>query len=64
MTDRDMFAAAALTGLLSFGIELWPFRNVKKAAKLAYEYADAMIDASIGTKPLQAPKNVETKIRP
>jgi hypothetical protein len=46
---RDMFAAAALQGMLAktcdfkAAIEVW--ENSDKAAKWAYEYADAMLNA-------------------
>lgn len=64
MTDRDEFAKAALTGLLSFGIEVWPFRRVRRAADLAYEYADAMIAARIQTIELNAATDVKVILKP
>ena len=63
MTERDEFAAAALTGLLSFGWNLWPHAKVKKQAELAYEYADAMIAARITSIELEAPVKLHTKVK-
>ena len=63
MSDRDTFACAALTGLLAFGVEVWPRRRVHLAAELAYEYADAMIAARIQTEKLDAPIEVDITLK-
>ena len=54
MTDRDTFAAAALTGLLANGDY-----SVESIPMLAYRMADAMLRESGVTEPLPKEKRAE-----
>ena len=44
LTKRDYFAAVALQGMLSSGIEHYLKAHVDSLACWAYEYADAMLE--------------------
>jgi hypothetical protein len=57
MTDRDTFAAAALTGLLAAPTD--KDRSMDYWARLAYEAADAMLRERGGTEPMPKEKRAE-----
>jgi hypothetical protein len=57
MTDRDTFAAAALTGLLAQGDDADFPENTYWAA--AYRMADAMLRERAGTEPMPKEKRAE-----
>jgi len=57
MTDRDTFAAAALTGLLAAPTD--KDRSLEYWARLSYETADAMLRERGGTEPMPKEKRAE-----
>ena len=61
MTDRDTFAAAALTGLLAAPTD--KDRSMDYWARLAYEAADAMLrERERVTKPMPKEKRAEVSL--